>query len=92
MGSKRTGAKQTTPPKGRPTPKRDPRPSKRGRYRSTIQWGLIALAILVLIVLAVLFGPDWSDRLFDTAPAAPVAEIGTSVAAVVGGLAGHVGS
>ncbi len=64
MGTKKAGTKQTTAPKGKPTPRRDPRPSNRGRYRSTIQWGLVALAILTVIVLAVLFGPDWSDRLF----------------------------
>lgn len=71
MATKKPGAKQTTPPKGRPTPKRDPRPSNRGRYRSTIQWSLIAAAILAVIVVAVIFGPDWSDRLFDRGPALP---------------------
>lgn len=61
-GTKKAGTKQTTPPKGRATPKRDPRPSARGRYRSTIQWGLVALGVLALIVLAVVIGADWNDR------------------------------
>lgn len=85
MGNKKAGTKQTTPPKGRPTPKRDPRPSGRGRYRSTIQWGLVALAILTVIVLAVVFGADWSDRLFDPGPVLPTTVTAWTVAFPSGG-------
>lgn len=91
MGTKSSGTKQTTPPKGRATPKRDPRPSVRGRYRSTIQWGLVALAVLALIVVAIVIGADWNDRVIHDPSASPAVArdvVGVTLASVASLLPG----
>ena len=48
-----TKHKVTTPPKGRPTPKRTRRGAAR-TFGSTFQWAALAVALIVLFVIAYL--------------------------------------
>lgn len=49
--------KVTTPPKGKPTARRDQPPSAKARRRAQIQWGIVIAAIVVVMIVAFLAGP-----------------------------------
>lgn len=61
MGKRSTSSKSTTPPKGRPTPKRDLRPAGRSR-RTFYGWLAVVLAVAALIGVAIYFGSDQEIR------------------------------
>lgn len=68
-------SKQTTAPKGRPTPKRGQR-GRRSRISPTLQWALLVLVIVVAAVVAfiLLDGGIFSDP--TTTPGIPREGIG----------------
>lgn len=60
MGKRSTTPKVTTPPKGRPTPKRDLRPQRRSR--AIYGWIAVVLLIAAAIGVAIYFGSDQEIR------------------------------
>lgn len=49
--------KITTPPKGKPTARRDQPPSAKARRRAQIQWAIVIAAIVAIMVVAFFAGP-----------------------------------
>lgn len=65
--------KATTPPKGRPTRRRDLRPPSRNG-RAIAGWLLVTLLVAVLIGAAIYIGSSQEVRIPGTVPAEPVPE------------------
>jgi hypothetical protein len=63
MGKRSTSSKMTTPPKGRPTPKRNPQVGGRSR-RALYGWIAVALLIAAIIGVAIYVGADQEIRPF----------------------------
>lgn len=62
MGKRSTTSKTTTPPKGRPTPKRDPHVGNGRSRRALYGWIAVALLIAAIIGVAIYVGADQEIR------------------------------